>query len=129
MGRVRAPIADLAAGERTLAPDSARYVARVLRLAEGDRFVAFDPAKGLEADAVVARVTPREVAVTIGAPRPGETRARVEIAWVQGLAKGEKVDAIVRDATELGVTRFVAAATARAVVKAEGDRGDAKRTR
>jgi 16S rRNA (uracil1498-N3)-methyltransferase len=129
MRRVRAPIADLAPGERALDPDAARYVARVLRLAEGDAFVAFDPARGIEADAVVAQVSPREVRVTIGAPRAGAKSARIEIAWVQGLAKGEKVDAIVRDATELGATRFVAAATARAVVKAAGERGDAKRSR
>ena len=45
MGRVRAPIADLAAGERTLDADAAHYVARVLRLVTGDTFVAFAPAQ------------------------------------------------------------------------------------
>jgi 16S rRNA (uracil1498-N3)-methyltransferase len=129
MRRVRAPVLDLAPGERALDEHGARYVARVLRLREGDAFVAFDPRAHVEADAVIARIDGSEVLVRIGAPRAGEKVARLEVAWVQGLAKGEKVDAIVRDATELGATRIVAASTARAVVKVAGDRGDAKRAR
>ncbi len=36
---------------------------------------------------------------------------------VQGLAKGDKIDAIVRDASELGATRFVVTQTARSTVR------------
>jgi 16S rRNA (uracil1498-N3)-methyltransferase len=45
------------------------------------------------------------------------------------MAKGDKLDAIVRDVTELGATAFVAVETSRAVVKLSGERGDARRTR
>lgn len=129
MRKVRAPIADLAPGERTLDAASAHYVARVLRLVEGDTFVAFDPARSVEADARIVRASPRELAVLLGEPRAGEHVSRVDVTWIHGIAKGEKLDAVLRDATELGATRFIVAATARSVVKVAGDRGDTKRAR
>jgi 16S rRNA (uracil1498-N3)-methyltransferase len=129
MRRVRAPIADLQPGERALDASAAHYVARVLRLSAGDAFVAFDPAKAVEADAVLVRAAGGDVVARVGELRTGGVAARAPLTWIQGMAKGEKVDAIVRDATELGATRIVAAATARSVVKLAGDRKDDRRAR
>jgi 16S rRNA (uracil1498-N3)-methyltransferase len=129
MRRVRAPIAGLAAGEQSLDAAAAHYVARVLRLAAGDSFVAFDPARAIEADAVIVRASSREVVVRIEAPHAGVAVARAELTWIQGMAKGEKLDAIVRDATELGATRIIAAATARSIVKVAHDKEAARRER
>ncbi len=128
MRKVRAPIAGLAAGERTLDPASAHYLARVLRLHAGDAFVAFDPARGLEADAEIVSASAEAVVVRAGDLRTG-AEAQVAVTWIHGLAKGDKLDAIVRDATELGVTRFVVAATERAVVKLGKERGDTRHAR
>ncbi|HEY2515767.1 MAG TPA: 16S rRNA (uracil(1498)-N(3))-methyltransferase [Polyangiaceae bacterium] len=128
MRKVRAPIADLAEGERPLDASSGHYVARVLRLGAGDGFVAFDPARGVEAECVVVVAAARDVVVKVGPLRPRQT-ARIDVTWLQGMAKGDKLDAIVRDATELGVTAFVAVASERAVVKLAGERGDARRAR
>jgi len=128
MQEVRAPVADLAAGERAVDAACAHYVGRVLRLREGDRFVAFDPARGLEADAAIVRVGDGVVVARFGDVRAARVVA-TPLAWVQGLAKGEKLDAIARDATELGATLFVAATAARTVVKLEGPRGEARRQR
>jgi 16S rRNA (uracil1498-N3)-methyltransferase len=129
MGRVRAPIANLAAGELTLDEGAAHYVARVLRLTTGESFVAFDPAQALEADAVIVRTSSREIVVRIDTPHPGLAVAKGALTWIQGMAKGEKLDSIVRDATELGATRIIASATARAIVKLADDRKDARRAR
>ena len=130
MRKVRAPMAELAAGERTLDAASAHYLTRVLRLREGDAFVAFDPAQGTEAEAHIVSIRGEGAGVLV---RAGELRARreprPEVTWVHGMAKGDKLDAIVRDATELGVTRFVVAITARSVVKLGKDRRDARRGR
>ena len=128
-GRVRAPIANLAAGERVLDAAAALYVARVLRLVTGDTFVAFDPARALEAEAELIRTSSREIVVRIGEPHAGHAAARAELTWIQGMAKGEKLDAIVRDATELGATRIITAATARAVVKLADEKRDARLAR
>ncbi len=129
MPEVRAPIADLAEGERALDPASAHYVARVLRLRAGDRFVAFDPRRALEATALLVRADASGVVARFDAPRAARVVARSELVWIQGLAKGDKCDAILRDATELGATAFVAAATDRAVVRLDPARAEARRAR
>lgn len=121
------PITGVAAGERTLDEASAHYLTRVLRLGAGDSFVGFDPARGTEADAQIVAVGANGVVVRAGEPRA--TSARAEVTWIHGMAKGDKLDAIVRDVTELGATRFAVAVTARAVVKLGTERTATRRAR
>lgn len=112
MSTLRVPMNELAEGERDLDEEQTRYVVRVHRKRVGDRFVAFDPKRGDECDAeLVAKSR-----VRLGAPRGAEVAAR-EIVWIHGCPKGNKADAIVRDATELGATRIVFVHTARIVAK------------
>lgn len=125
----RAPVPDLAAGERRLEGAAAHYLGRVLRLRAGDAFVAFDPATGRESDAAVIWADADAVTVRFSEPRPGAVRTARAIAWIQGLAKGDKCDAIVRDATELGATRLLVATTKRSVVKLDAERGLARQAR
>jgi 16S rRNA (uracil1498-N3)-methyltransferase len=125
----RAPIPHLASGEHRLEGAVAHYLGRVLRLKSGDGFVGFDPASGMEAKAEILWAEGGHVTVRFGEVRPGEVRAAREVLWIQGLAKGEKTDAVVRDATELGVTRFVVAHTHRSVVKLGGARAAEKQSR
>jgi 16S rRNA (uracil1498-N3)-methyltransferase len=131
----RVPIADLSAGDRTLGGSLAHYVLRVLRMRAGDAFVAFDPSTGLEADASILPSSTsgsgtgpargsgigsgsgETVGVRLGALREGAVRDCRSVIWVQGLTKGNKCDAIVRDATELGASRIVIAAARRSVVR------------
>lgn len=126
---VRAPVSGLAEGERVLPEGTSRYLCRVRRLTVGDRFVAFDPEARTEAEAVVLEPSSQAARVRIGDVRRARVVAQAELVLVYALAKGDKVDAVVRDATELGATRIVLARTERAVVRAEGDRADAKLTR
>ncbi|HLK38429.1 MAG TPA: RsmE family RNA methyltransferase [Polyangiaceae bacterium] len=127
----RAPIAALAPGERSLDGALGHYLATVLRLRVGDALVGFDPASGKEADAVVVRADRHPAALTVrfGALRDGAVRPDRRITWIQGLAKGDKCETVVRDATELGMTRFVVAATSRSVVRLDAKRGAARRAR
>jgi 16S rRNA (uracil1498-N3)-methyltransferase len=125
----RAPVADLATGEHRLGGALAHYLGRVLRLRAGSAFVAFDPARGLEADATVVRAEADTVTVSVGPLRTGKAPPERPLLWIQGFAKGDKVDAIVRDATELGATRVVVAVTRRSVVKVDAARGDARAQR
>jgi 16S rRNA (uracil1498-N3)-methyltransferase len=123
------PITDLRAGERRLDVPTAHYVGRVLRLRTGDAFVAFDPATGREADARAEAVDGDAVTVRIDEVREGRARAARAVVWVQGLAKADKCDAVVRDATELGATRIIVAATHRSVVKLESERATVRAAR
>jgi 16S rRNA (uracil1498-N3)-methyltransferase len=123
---VRAPVAKLASGERTLSAESSQYLCRVLRLREGERFVAFDPESRTEAEATILEASGSAARVTIGECHAASVVAETPVALVYGLAKGDKVDTVVRDATELGATRIVIARTTRAVAKLDGERAGTK---
>ncbi len=122
MASLRVPLAALVEGEVLLPDDSAHYVRRVHRLGVGDRFEAFDPEARLEADAEIIAVAKR-VRVRLSAVRPGRLLSLRSVTLVQSLAKGVKVDSVVRDATELGATRVVIARAERSVKRG----GDARR--
>lgn len=119
---IRAPIPRL---HTALSADAARYLVRVLRLRPGGRFIAFDPDTKTEADAVLVD----DRTITIENVRPASVVAQRELVLVYCLAKGDKVDDVVRDATELGASRVIVARAARSVVKADAERAQAKRGR
>lgn len=123
---IRTAVAKLAAGARTLPPGTSHHLCRVLRLREGDRFVAFDPEARTEADATIDEASGEAARVTLGEPRPASVIASAPVVLVYALAKGDKVDAVVRDATELGATRIVVARTSRAVAKVDAERAGTK---
>jgi 16S rRNA (uracil1498-N3)-methyltransferase len=114
---VRVPLRGLTEGGQTLDRETSRYLCRVLRLAEGASFVAFDPAARLEADGVISLADPDATRITLQAPRAARLIADRPLVLVYALAKGDKVDATVRDATELGATKIVICETSRAVAK------------
>jgi 16S rRNA (uracil1498-N3)-methyltransferase len=125
----RAPVPNVLPGERRLEGPTAHYLSHVLRLRAGDPFTAFDPAAAREADGRVIRVERSAVDVRLGPVREGAVRAERSITWVQGLAKGDKCDAVVRDATELGASRVVLSATRRSVLRLDPARALARRLR
>jgi 16S rRNA (uracil1498-N3)-methyltransferase len=101
----------------------------VRRLGAGDRFTAFDPEARTEAEATIVEASAQAARVRIDAPRPAAVVAATELVLVYALAKGDKVDDVVRDATELGATRIIVARTERAIVKAAGERAKDKQER
>jgi 16S rRNA (uracil1498-N3)-methyltransferase len=123
---IRAPIAKLAEGTRTLDAQTSSYLCRVLRLRAGDTFVAFDPAARVDAEATLEEADGRAARVVIGPVRPAEIVARTPVTLVYALAKGDKVDAVVRDATELGVTDVHLTPSEHAVVKIDAAKRDSK---
>ena len=125
----RVPIANLAVGQRRLDGALAHYLVRVLRLRAGDAFIAFDATSLHEADATAVWADDDSITVRFGAPREAAVRTSRGLTWIQGLAKADKCDAVVRDATELGATRVVVVATRRSVVKLERERSEARRAR
>jgi 16S rRNA (uracil1498-N3)-methyltransferase len=120
--RVRVPVLRLEEGEHALGPDAARYLGSVRRLVQGDAFVAFDPERGLEADGEVVALSSGDLVARLGILRAAKLVATRDVTWVQGLPKGEKMDGIIRAATELGVTRIIPVTTEFTVVRLEGPR-------
>jgi 16S rRNA (uracil1498-N3)-methyltransferase len=122
--RVPLPLASTAAGVFPLPAEAATYVTRVHRLAVGDTFIAFDPERATEADAELVEITKRGAVARIGAPRPAAVLPARAVTLIQGACKGDKMDGIVRDATELGATRIIPAITARSVARPDAARAD-----
>jgi len=117
---LRIPVSVLSIGETILDPQASRYAARVHRVAIGDELLLFEPALAREAIATVLAVTREGVRCRVGEIRAASVRARRSVTLVQGIGKGDKLDAVVRDATELGATRVIAAETVRGQVKLGG---------
>lgn len=90
----------------------AHHISRVLRLRPGTRLVVFDGARELEVELLTVDAS-AVMARRIGAPRP--SRRAVEIALLQGVARGPRMDLIVRMATELGLAALHPVLTGRVV--------------
>jgi 16S rRNA (uracil1498-N3)-methyltransferase len=112
---IRVPLHDLAPAEREIELEAtqSRYLSRVHRLRSGDAFIAFDPKHGVECDAELLSAR----RARLGALRAAATLPARAVTWIHGCPKGDKADAIVRDATELGATRIVMVATERSVAR------------
>jgi 16S rRNA (uracil1498-N3)-methyltransferase len=99
----------------------------VLRMAAGDMLALFDGLGG-ECAATLLSVGKREVSVRIERHEDIERESTLDIVLAQALATGEKMDAIVQKATELGVVAIQPLATARATVKLSAERAAQRRT-
>ena len=120
-GPLRVPHEGLTAGPAALSEDAAAYVVRVHRLTPGAKLVLFDPELGLEADAELVGADKRSARVHVFEPRPATRHAR-PIALLQGVGKGDKMDAIVRDATELGAARVIPVLCERSIARPDAAR-------
>ena len=102
---------------------------RVLRVDAGESLVLFD-GDGFERDAVIHAVSKREmVVVARGSRREGARYDSARVTWLQGYTKGDKLDLIVRQATELGVAVIRPVYTARSVPREREDKGSARLVR
>jgi 16S rRNA (uracil1498-N3)-methyltransferase len=113
----RAPLSPLLAGEQQLSRELGGYLVRVLRLRAGDAFTLFDPDAGIEADAELVRDIP--ALVKVGEPREAARVTRREVVLLQGFAKGDKPEQVLRAAVALGVSSVTFVRTERSVAGAE----------
>ena len=90
-----------------------RYVRSVLRMKTGDRLILFDGA-GCECEAVIKAVSSDGVKVEVLRKNMLDDRG-IRITVFQALPKGNKMDAIVRKATELGASVIIPFISARSV--------------
>jgi 16S rRNA (uracil1498-N3)-methyltransferase len=101
-------------------PDESRHLARVVRLRPGAVIVATD-GTGRDYTVLLDEVGEQAVGhiLAVGTGRPESPLA---ITLVQGIPKGDKMETIVRAATELGVVRVVPAVCERTIVRLEPSR-------
>ena len=107
-------VVDVGVDAVTVDGDDGHHLARVLRLAAGDRLTATDGV-GHVWDATVAGVRGGRVDLALVGER-AVPRAVPAVTVVHGLPKGRKLDDVVQRLTELGVERIVPATTVRSEV-------------
>ena len=117
------PVAD--SGVLPLAASDLHHLRDVLRLRPGDEVELADGTAvwRVRLDSIGADVSGTRLAQTTGSP----TIPRVTLA--QALAKGEKMDLVVRQATELGVSRIVPFEAERSVVRLDPAKARARAER
>lgn len=121
MSALRLPVDLPAEGERLVVRgEAARYLLKVRRLAVGDAVTAFDPARAVEADGELVAIERDAAVLALGPARPAAIVPARQVTLVQSVGKGDKLDAVVRDATELGATRIAPAIAERSVARRDG---------
>jgi len=101
--------------------DETHHLIRVLRLGPGEVVRAVD-GRGTEYTVRLESVSPRGAQGTILARSSRPTESPCAITLAQSIPKGEKMEWIVRAATELGVTRVRPLLTERCVIRLEPGR-------
>lgn len=129
MKALRVPTESISMGEHTLGPDAAHYVSRVHRLQAGAALVLFDVQTGQEASATLISVTAKVSICLVDRIWATTALPRDAITLYQALAKGDKLDRVIRDATALGVSQIVLVITDRSVMRCDGDAGEGRHAR
>lgn len=106
--------------------EQSRYVGRVLRLRVGDAIAVFNGEAG-EFAATISSLGKTSAAIAIGAAIESSTESPLKVHLVQGVSRGERMDLIVRKATELGVKRISPVLTEHGVVKLDQARSAKRR--
>ncbi len=109
-----------------LSPGDVKH-ARALRLAPGEHMAVIDAAGDYFECEIVAFSD--AIPLVRIAQHGRDVPERPSIVLVQGLAKGDKMDTVVRHATELGVGAIVPLACERAVVRLDAKKAQAKTER
>lgn len=108
-------------------PDAAglHYVQRVLRAEVGEVFRGFDA----DGNAYRLEWAPESDGFLVLEKHPPAASADRTIALAQGIPKGPKIDLVLRQCTEAGVSAFFPLLTERTVVRLEPEEREGKRIR
>ncbi len=109
-----------------LSRDQSHYLARVLRLSEGDPLVVFD-GRGQEATATVMASTSANTEIAIEGLCAVSRESSQKITVIQALCTGDKMDWVVQKATELGASEIWPVHTHRSLVRLDQSRADKRR--
>jgi 16S rRNA (uracil1498-N3)-methyltransferase len=113
--RAYAPDLDPAQPITTLSSEESAHLVRVLRLGAGARVLVFD-GRGTQYLARIATAAKDSVTLSLLDPVPPAPEPRVRLTLAQAVLKGDKMDAVVRDATMMGVAAVVPLITERTVI-------------
>ncbi|MBB6482348.1 RsmE family RNA methyltransferase [Spirochaeta isovalerica] len=104
----------------TLTGESFHYLCRVLRKKEGDTFPGLDR-QGNHWNIVISKIEEDSCRLNVS-PDKTSRRKLTEITLVQCLPKGKKMDLVIRQAVESGVSRIIPVESDHAVPRFENDK-------
>ncbi len=110
------------AAPMSLSADTARHIARVLRLRDGAHVELFD-GNGNHCLAELSEVGPRSVTARLLRALPVEPQADPRLHLLLGLSRGERMDFAIQKAVELGVTAITPVISEHCVVRLDDKRG------
>jgi 16S rRNA (uracil1498-N3)-methyltransferase len=99
----------------TLSSEESAHLVRVLRLGAGARVLVFD-GRGTQYLARIATAAKDSVTLSLLEPVAPASEPRVRLTLAQAVLKGDKMDAVVRDATMMGVSAVIPLITERTVI-------------
>ncbi len=109
-------------GEAVLPEDEGHHLTRVMRLGAGADIAVFD-GRGREFRARVVSAARGRVRVEVGEAITPAPEVRVPVTLVQAVLKGDRMDAVIRDATMMGVSAIEPVITSRTIGRAPRDGG------
>jgi 16S rRNA (uracil1498-N3)-methyltransferase len=126
--RFYAPEARAGHASVALSPEEAHHLTHVLRLGSGADVAVFDGA-GREWAGRVASAGKRRVTIELGDPVTAAPEPPVRVTLGMAVLKGDQMDAVVRDATVLGVIAIAPFISAHVTVPTRAWKGEAARAR
>src|SRR5699024_2743741 len=102
---------------------AAQHAVKVLRLTAGDPVVLFN-GDGHDYPGTLTAAGRDEARVNLQSRRAAVTESPLPLILAQALARGDKMDLVMRKATELGVVRIVPLLTERSEVRLDARRID-----
>lgn len=111
------------ATEVALPAAAAQHAVKVLRLTAGDPVVLFN-GDGHDYPGTLTAAGRDEARVNLQSRRAAVTESPLPLILAQALARGDKMDLVMRKATELGVVRIVPLLTERSEVRLDARRID-----
>lgn len=105
--------------------ERAHYLGRVMRIRRGDELLAFDGSGG-EFLCHVSDITRQRVILVPGEHSTPDTESKLEVRLIQAVSRGDRMDAVVQKATELGVHRISPVSTEFSVVRLDARRSEKK---
>ena len=117
---------DLSTGRVTLGDDVAHHVRTVLRLRAGDSIELRD-GQGHAWDAVLTDMAGREVRVAVVGKKLVQQESALQLTLALAFSRADRMELAVRQATEMGVHRFLAFPAVRSEVPAVGTADGQKR--
>ncbi len=108
-----------------LTGEESKYIARVLRLIEGET-VIISSSNGPEYLTTIAAVEKKSVLLRIDSIDETSRESKLDITLCQSLPKSKKMDLIIQKCTELGVRRFIPFTSSRSVSRPDNKEGSEK---